>query len=168
VFFKNDGGGMTGSNEGIQCAGCQAGTAIGSVNRRTFLAQGTLAAVGAVLVGACGDGSVGATTGPVAASGSIRLSDFAALGTVGGIARVTVSGSPVAVVRAAGETYRAFSLVCPHRGTTVNVTGSSFRCPNHGATFSAAGTWTGGQRTSNLFEYTVTLNALDGTLAITS
>lgn len=138
------------------------------VNRRAFLAQGTLAAVGAVLLAACGDGSLGATTGPVAVNGTIRIADFAALSAVGGIARVTVDGSPAAVVRAATDTYRAFSLICPHKGTTVNITGNSFRCPNHGATFSAAGRWTGGERTSNLFEFTVTANALDGTLLISS
>ncbi len=160
---------MTDGKTPHACVACAGNSkADGSVNRRAFLAQGTLAAIAAVLVGACGDGSIGAATGPVGASGSLRIADVAALATVGGIARVSVSGSPVAVVRATSDTYRAFSLVCPHQGTTVNLSGSGFRCPNHGATFSAAGKWTGGQRTSNLFEYTVTLNALDGTLAITS
>ena len=159
---------MTDGTARISCAGCAGnGMYDRGVNRRAFLAHGTLAAVGAVLLAACGDGSLGATTGPVGASGSIRLSDFASLGTVGGIARVTVSGAPVAVVRASTDTYRAFSMTCPHQGTTINISGSSFRCPNHGATFSAAGQWTGGQRTSNLFEYTVALVA-DGVLSIAS
>jgi len=76
-------------------------------------------------------------------------------------------GPPVAVYRSAADTYRAYSLVCPHAGTTVNIQGSGFRCPNHGATFAATGAWTGGQKTTNLSELTVVYDAGAGTLQIT-
>jgi len=49
----------------------------------------------------------------------------------------------------------------------VNIQGSGFRCPNHGATFAATGAWTGGQKTTNLSELTVVYDAGAGTLQIT-
>jgi nitrite reductase/ring-hydroxylating ferredoxin subunit len=99
---------------------------------------------------------------------SVTLANFPALATVGGIARVTTSGTPVAVVRVDAGTYRAFSMVCPHQGTTVNISGAGFRCPNHGATFNANGAWTGGERTSGLSEFRVSSNTSAGTITITS
>lgn len=137
-------------------------------SRRDFLSAGTMAAVGALLA-ACTSGEGGfAPTSPSGVSLTVTLANFPALANVGGIARVTSSGSPVAVVRTADTTYRAFSMVCPHRGTTINITGSGFRCPNHGATFNANGVWTGGQRTNGLFELTVSQNLSAGTITITS
>ena len=53
----------------------------------------------------------------------------------------------------------AYSLRCPHQGTTVNIVGTtSWKCPNHDATFDANGTWTGGQLTTALVARTVTPN----------
>ena len=137
-----------------------------SCSRRDFVASGALAAVGAFLAACGGDG--GSPTSPGNANLTVTLANFPALATVGGIARVTTSGTPVAVVRSDASTYRAYSLVCPHQGTTVNISGSGFRCPNHGATFKANGAWTGGERTSGLFEFKVTSNTSAGTITITS
>lgn len=142
------------------------------VSRRSFLGTGALGAVAVFLAACSDDGSAtepttGTTPLPTPSTNSIRLTDYPALNAVGGMVRIS-GAVPIAVVRTATETYRAFSLVCPHAGSTVAIQGSGFRCPNHGATFSATGVWTGGQKTSNLREYTVTLNAAAGTLSIGS
>ena len=138
-----------------------------SCTRRDFLAASSLAAVGAFLA-ACGGESGGGTTGPVNVNLTVTLANFAALGAVGGIAQVTTSGTPVAVVRSGTSSYRAFSMVCPHQGTTIGINATGFRCPNHGATFNANGAWTGGERTSGLSEFKVSSNTSAGTITITS
>jgi len=98
---------------------------------------------------------------------AINVNDFAALTPVGGIARVDGNaGPPVAVYHSGVDTYRAYSMTCPHAGTTVNIQTSGFRCPNHGATFAATGVWTGGQKTSNLFELTTVYDPATGALDI--
>lgn len=141
-------------------------SACSSCSRRDFVATGALAAVGAFLA-ACGSDE-GSPTSPGAVNLTVTLANFPALAAPGGIARVTTSGTPVAVVRSDSGTYRAFSMVCPHQGSTININGSGFRCPNHGATFNANGAWTGGERTSGLFEFKVTSNTSAGTITITS
>lgn len=139
------------------------------MDRRAFLAQSTLAAVAAALATACGTGTLsGSPTGPGSVNVTINPADYPALATVGGIARINGTATAVAVVRTATSSYRAFSMVCPHAGTTIGISSGSFVCPNHGARFSSTGTWTGGERTSNLWEFTVTANAGAGTLTITS
>ena len=138
---------------------------IGSpLDRRQFLAQGTAAAIGSMLLAACGD--VTSPSPPQSVDVSVTLASYPALASVGGIARLNGTSTPIAVVRATADSYRAFSLICPHRSGPVGVVGSGFRCPNHGATFNASGAWTGGQSTRGLFEFTV---VSDGTtLTITS
>ena len=118
----------------------------------------------AALLAGCGGDATGPTgpAGPV----EVRLADYPALGPVGGIVRVSASGRPVAVVHASQDVYQAFSMRCPHQGTTVEITGGAFVCPNHGARFSATGEWTGGQRTSSLAHLAVTYDATAGTLTI--
>jgi len=145
------------------CANCRSA----GVNRREFLTTSSALAITAVLA-ACGDGMGGSATGPSNVSETVILANYTALGAVGGIAVVSGAGTPIAVVRSATSQYRAFSLICPHQGTTVLINGTGFRCPNHGATFNASGAWTGGQRTSGLAEFTVALNTTAGTLTITS
>lgn len=142
-------------------------------SRREFLAQTTLAAV-AVFLAACGDGQIGATApnvggspGGTSAGLTVRLADFPALANVGGIARVDGgTGIPVALVRTTATTFAAFSMVCPHQGTTIDIVSGGFHCPNHGANFSAAGQWTGGQSTGNLSSFPTTYDATAGTVTI--
>lgn len=139
------------------------------IDRRAFLGGSALFAVGALLATACGDGQIGATTGP-SGTGSITVNpaDYAALTTVGGIARINGTNTPIALVRSTSTTYRAFSMICTHQGTTINIVNNatSFRCPNHAATFASTGAWTGGQRASRLNELTVAAGATTGTLQI--
>ena len=139
------------------------------LDRRTFLSNSAMLAAGALLASACGDGTIGGgvtTAGPV--SVTIKLTDYPTLTTIGSIVRLTGVSTPIAVVHESATVYRAFSLVCPHEGTTVGPVGAGFICPNHEARFSAAGTWIGGQVTSSLREFTVTANSAAGTLAIAS
>jgi len=139
------------------------------VNRREFLATSSALAITAVLAACGSDSEEGSTTtAPRNVNATVTLASYAALGTVGGIAVVSGAGTPIAVVRASATQYRAFSLICPHAGTTVAINGTGFRCPNHGATFNASGAWTGGERTNGLFEFTVASNTAAGTITITS
>ncbi len=139
------------------------------IDRRAFLGNSTMLAVGALLASACGDGQIGANvTGPDTVGLTVKLSDYAALTTVGGIVKLNGTTTPIAVVRATTVQYRAFSLVCPHEGTTVGVAGSGFLCPNHGAEFTGTGTWKGGQPTSNMREFSVTADLAAGTLSISN
>jgi len=145
--------------------------------RRRFLSAALAASVLGVLA-ACGDGDIGGVSGPGdnpppgGGGGTptglvVSLANFSALGTNGGIARVDGGvGTPTAVVRVSATSYRAFSMVCPHQGTTVNIVSGGFRCPNHGATFTSTGAVTGGPATRGLTERTVTYNATPGTLTI--
>lgn len=148
----------------IGCAHCaeQTGT-----SRREFLAASAASAVAALLVTACGGASAtGVNTGPV--SLSVQVSNYSALANVGGMAQVDKGGTPVAAVRTGANSFAAFSLICPHNGCTVGITGSSFYCPCHGAQFASSGAWTGGQRTSNLASLTTSYDATTGVLTITS
>ncbi|MDP1889909.1 MAG: Rieske 2Fe-2S domain-containing protein, partial [Gemmatimonadaceae bacterium] len=110
-----------------------------AVGRREFLGAAALTAL-TLLQSACGDGQIGGT-GPDGTSGGtlvVTLSQFAALASVGGVARVDGgSGTPVALVRTGAASFTALSLVCTHEGSTVNITGAGFLCPNHGARFSS-------------------------------
>ncbi len=137
------------------------------VHRREFLTTASALAITAALA-ACGNGIGGGPTGPSNVNATVVLTNYSALGTVGGIAVVSGAGTPIAVVRASASQYRAFSLICPHAGTTVAINGTGFRCPNHGATFNGSGAWTGGERTRGLSEFTVAYNTTAGTLTITS
>jgi Rieske Fe-S protein len=141
------------------CAGC-AGS---GVSRRAFVSAATLAVVVAVL-DACSSSTAPAVSGSRALI--VKLTDFSALSAVGGIARVDTSGAPTALVRTGTSSFTAFSMVCPHQGTTIGITNGSFTCPNHGARFNASGTWIGGQQTTNLLSYSTTYDAAAGTITI--
>lgn len=140
------------------CAGCH------EPDRREFLERSLLVAAAAFLASCAGS-----ATAATLSTTTIHLSDYPALAAVGGIAVLDSSrtgGVPVAVARTGDASYVALSLVCPHRGSTVQSLGSSFQCPTHGAQFSINGSWTGGQPTSNLSRYGVQYDAAAGTLTI--
>jgi Rieske Fe-S protein len=154
------------TNQG--CSGCTATHATDhpadAIGRRTFIAQSALLAATAFLAAACG-GEI-ATAPTTISSTTLRVSDYPALASVGGIALVTISGSPFAVVRTSDTGFVTLSRVCPHQGNIVNQNGSGFLCPGHGARFSANGTWIGGQNTSSLRSYATTYDATAGTIVV--
>ena len=105
----------------------------------------------------------------------VIIANWPTLATVGGIAGSvgTVQGTPTAVVRTGTNTFVAFSMRCPHQGTTIRVenwqsTGSAFHCPNHDAIFDAKGALlpASPQKTTALVARTVTYTAGDTTLYI--
>lgn len=152
------------STEG--CGHCSAAGSTGAgseIGRRTFLAQSALLAAAAALA-ACGVSD--ATAPDLTGQATIKVTDYPALSSVGGIALVTIQGSPLAIVRTSTSTYVALSRICPHQGSTVNQSGSGFLCPNHGAQFSSNGTWVGGQPTSSLRSYATSYDATSATLTI--
>jgi Rieske Fe-S protein len=79
---------------------------------------------------------------------------------------LNISGSPVAVVRESSTTFAAFSLICPHQGSTIQPETSRFYCPGHGATFDLNGQWIGGQRTSNMHSYPAVYDATAGSVTV--
>ena len=140
-----------------------------SVTRREFVSMATLSAV-AIALSACGgnaadDGSTGPVP-PGTGTFTVRPADYPSLATMGAAVKVRNS-PPVALAKTSGGLV-AFSLSCPHQGTTV-VIDSDFTmfCPNHGAMFTASGVWTGGQRTSSLVRLPVSLDAAGTTATIT-
>jgi Rieske Fe-S protein len=136
----------------------------GGLDRREFLSVTTLAGVAAVLA-ACGGGGQ-ATTGPITpgpASITVKLSDFPALGSVGGIAAVgTVLLSPVAIVRTGQSSYIALSRVCTHQGCVINLSPNGFTCPCHGSRFDSQGNVLVGPASRALSRLNAVLSA-DGT-----
>ena len=137
------------------------------IGRRTFLAQSAVLAAIAAL-NACGAADGGGFTAPdlSGSNSTIKVSDQPALSNVGGVALVTLVGSPFAIVRTGATTFLALSRVCPHQGSIVNRTSNGFLCPNHGAQFSSTGQWVGGQRTSSLRSYTTAYDATTDTLTV--
>lgn len=139
------------------------------LTRRDFVSLATLSAVSLALT-ACGGGAAGDdSTGPISTgigTFTVKPGDFAALATVGGTVKVRNS-PPVALARTSSGLV-AFSLSCTHQGqTTVIDNDFSIFCPRHGAQYTAAGVWTGGQRTSNLVRLPVELDAAGTTATIT-
>lgn len=141
------------------------------IDRRDFLANSGLLAVAAFLAGACGDGQIGGTVaGPVSGNNTVTVmpSAFPALNAVGGIAKINEGQRPVALVRATSTTFRAFSMICTHEGTIINIVNgnTSFLCPNHGAAFASSGRRTGGQVTTDLVELQVTIDPVTGAVTV--
>jgi nitrite reductase/ring-hydroxylating ferredoxin subunit len=134
------------------------------IGRRTFLAQSAMMAAIAALA-ACSVGS-DMTAPSLSGQTTINLSDQPSLANVGGVALVTISSSPFAIVRTGASTFVTLSRVCPHQGSTVNLNGNGFLCPNHGAAFSITGSWMGGQPTNNMQSYATSYDATAGTITI--
>lgn len=153
----------------LSCDGCgpvESSATASGIGRRTFLAQAAMLAAAAALA-ACGAGADNVTAPPSGINATLKVSDYPALGSVGGIAMVNISGYPFAVVRTGTSTFVTLSRICPHAGSTVNQSGSGFLCPNHGARFAADGTWVGGQPTGSLQSFPTTYDASTGTISIT-
>ena len=133
-------------------------------SRREFLKK---SAAAAALLGLAACGMSDSTAPSSLASTTIDLSTTPALTPVGGVAVMSISGSPVAVVHETTTTFAAFSLICPHAGNTVQSVGAQgFYCPGHGARFDLAGDWIGGQQTSNLRSYPTRYDAAAGAVTV--
>jgi len=139
------------------------GPRLSCVSRRDFMIRGSMTGIAIVLAG-CSMGN--GPTAPGNVNLTLNVSDYPALANAGGVAYVTASNNPLAVVRLDSSNFAALSRVCPHQGGTVSSDGSGFTCPVHGARFSDTGTWVGGQGTSNLTTYPTNFNSSTGVLTI--
>jgi Rieske Fe-S protein len=154
-------------NCGVGCA-CGAeseGLLVSQIDRRKFLALGAYAAAAAALA-ACAAGGGTDATSPGSVGATVKISDYATLASVGGVAVTTLNGTPIAIVRTGTSTFITLSRICPHQGSTINQISTGFRCPNHLAQFDTTGNWVGGQRTSNMRSYSTSYDATAGTLTI--
>lgn len=135
----------------------------------TYTATITVAATGAAT-------RTTAITLTVVASGlAVTIANWPALANVGGAAGSVgnVAGVGVSIVRTGANSFAAFSMRCPHQGTTIRVanfnnTGSAFRCPNHDALWNSAGRLIPASRqsTSSLTALSVTYAAGDTVLYV--
>lgn len=158
-------------SERSRCGDCEAlagalAVPADGIGRRTFLVQsGILAAIAAL--NACGGlGGSDVTAPTIPSNSSIKVSDYPALASVGGVAMITLGSAPVAVVRTGTSSFLALSRVCPHQGGIVQLAQNDFVCPVHGATYNLSGQWIGGQRANSLHQYTTSYDATTGTLTI--
>jgi Rieske Fe-S protein len=153
------------AGEGCGAACAHRGVRTVDADRRAFIMAGA-AAIASLALTACGLSSD--VTSPTSVSATtVKLSDYPALTAVGGAVALSVSGTPVAIVRESATAFSAFSLICPHQGNTVQITNAkTFYCPGHGAQFSITGQWTGGQHTSNLRSYPALYDATAGTVTV--
>ncbi len=150
---------------GCACGAESEGLLISSIGRRKFISFGAYAAAAAALAG-CGAGGGADATSPSTVGATVKISDYATLANVGGVAITTVSGIPVAIVRTSTTSFITLSRICPHQGSTINQISTGFRCPNHLAQFDTTGNWVGGQMTSNMRSYSTSFDASTGTLTI--
>jgi cytochrome b6-f complex iron-sulfur subunit len=145
------------------CASC--------VTRRDFLGQVALAAAAIVAAG-CGAGSdvTGIGSGPLpGGSLIIKLADYTGLATTGQPVELrTASGASagVAAVRTGAGSFIALGMACTHEGTKVNIQGTIFDCPNHGARFNSSGAVTSGPANRALAQRTVVYDPANQTLTI--
>jgi Rieske Fe-S protein len=109
-------------------------------------------------------------------SGSTYQATFAAnpgLQTVGSGVTVSPPGyqdnygnDSIYIVQESAGNYIAYSLSCTHQGCVINKSGSGWRCPCHGATFSATGAATGSPARGNLQSYTVCADSTGVTVTL--
>lgn len=132
------------------------------MERRKFI--GNLAspvfAACAVCLGACSKGSNSPNGGVQGATGvNFTIDLSSAITSVG--ASVVQSG--VIVVRLASgnlpDAFTAVQVACTHEGTSINynASGNNFVCPNHGSTFTTAGSVTLGPANSSLKKYNIAI-----------
>ncbi len=136
------------------------------MSRRAFVTGSTATLAG--LLAGCGDGVLGGDPGGITNAGGFQISvgQFPTLAAIGGVAFVTGASVPLIVVRTGDQTFDVFNRRCPHNGTQINLVASGFRCPNHGAQFTRAGTWTGGQRTTDLRRIAASFDPATGLLTL--
>lgn len=134
------------------------------------LAAGTYTATITVTATGAASRTITVTLTVVSAGLAVTIANWPALANVGGAAGSVgnVAGVGVAIVRTGANSFAAFSMRCPHQGTTIRVenysnTGSAFHCPTHDALWNSAGQLipASRERTSSLSALTVSYTAGD-------
>ena len=133
------------------CASC--------ISRRAFLADAATIAALSALFAACGDSPVEPPTGKV----QVKVADFPGLANMNQL--VLVDGKRAAK-RTGASSFVAFSRLCTHEGTPVDVSGSGFVCPNHGSQFDNSGQVTLGPATQPLATLATAYDAATDILTI--
>jgi Rieske Fe-S protein len=137
------------------------------MDRRGFLTESIKLAVLAALAGTAASCSAGGATGPTLGGNfTIKVSDYPALASSGGVVALNHGGFPIAIANLGGGNWGAYSLICPHQGGLVQWTGSQFQCTVHGSRYNIQGDWQGGQPTGNLHHYQATYDASTNSLTI--
>ena len=141
-------------------------TSLVTISRREFCAAvGLASAAGLVIAGCSSDGAQqmldASVLPPDAGSGS--GSGTCGTGTDVGAPTSFVLNTPMYVasgrffvVRDSGGLF-AVSARCTHQGVTIAVSGSQYRCPAHGATFTFSGAVTGGPTNTALVHFSMCL-----------
>ncbi len=142
-------------------------------NRREFLKKsGMVVGFGLMLpvlpsfLSSCSSNSTGPT------EITVKISDYPGLSVNGTPVFVSQSGfnsgSPVIVTRVSSSVFTIYSAKCTHEGATVNLpSGSTIRCSQHGAVFSAAdGSVISGPANSPLQKFNGTYDSVNNTLLI--
>ena len=133
------------------CASC--------ISRRAFLADAATVAAVAALFAACGDSPVEPPSGQV----QVKVGDFPGLATMNQL--VLIDGKRAAK-RTGTASFVAWSRLCTHEGTPVDISGSGFMCPNHGSRFDNDGDVTLGPATQALQQLTTSYAAATDMLTI--
>ena len=132
------------------CASC--------ISRRAFLADAATIAALSSLFAACGD-----PVEPPAGQVEVKVGDFPGLATMNKL--VLIDGRRAAK-RTGASSFVAFSRLCTHEGTPVDISGSGFFCPNHGSQFDNNGQVTAGPATQALQALTTNYDAATDVLTI--
>lgn len=138
------------------CGGC--------VSRRAFVARSAGLAAAAAFFAACGESAVSGITAPTGQV-QVKVADFPALATLDKL--VLIDGRRAAKRTGTG-TFTAFSRLCTHEGTPVNLANNdtTFLCPNHFSRFDNNGQVTLGPATQRLAELATSYVAATDTLTI--
>jgi Rieske Fe-S protein len=129
------------------------------ISRRSFLADvATIAALAALFAG-CADTGITDPTEPL----EVKVGDFPGLATINQL--VLVDGQRAAK-RTGDATFAAFSRACTHEGTRINLSGSGFLCPNHGAQYDNNGNVTLGPASRSLTHLATSYDSATDTLTI--
>lgn len=119
---------------------------VGCVSRRSFVSRSAGLAAVAAFFAACGESGI---TAPTGSKVEVKVADFPALATLDKL--VLIDGSRAAKRTGTG-TFAAFSRLCTHVGTPVNLANNdtTFICPNHFSRFDNNGEVTVGPATQRL------------------
>jgi len=93
----------------------------------------------------------------------VKLSDNAALGTVGGSVKIN---DELILIRRNDTSFIALRTICTHKGCDVELEGDKFICPCHGSEYTLDGKVTLGPAEKDLKSYQTSFDPDKGTVTI--
>jgi cytochrome b6-f complex iron-sulfur subunit len=99
---------------------------------------------------------------------TVDLNQVPELKTAGGFKNLQINSTPIVVINAGNNTFKAFSLICTHQGCTVawTVANQDFECPCHGSKYDSNGKVTQGPAPSPLRSYTTEFKSADNLVLV--